>query len=284
MRKLLNFIVISSCIFTGANFSWAAATSEKAVPSESAKDGAATEDVAATVNGEKILRSEILAILKEKGGDIKKEDQEKLYNVLLNELILINLVMQEATKAKIEETPQYKKIISEMKKDLLPKIFMDTKKQEIIKKIENNPDLIAKKIEELKEKGGKQVRFKHMTVKGKELAERILKSLKNGKKFDEIAREKSLTKDKIDTKLMPDSTLTPELKTIPLNGTKVIPVKDGHFVIFKKVEEQPLNDATLLEQLAQSAIFDDETKKFFEEIRAKSDIKKRDIDGNPIEK
>jgi parvulin-like peptidyl-prolyl isomerase len=151
-------------------------------------------EVLATVNGKAITKSDIDFSLKQTGmsfDKLNKAQQKQLVNRLIERELLIDV----AKKNNIENDAEYKKSLENFKKDLLIKVWMDkvyertlVSDSEANKFYQDNKDKFKQK---------EQVHARHILVKTKEEAQKIIDELKKykgeelKKKFIELAKTKS---------------------------------------------------------------------------------------------
>jgi len=152
-------------------------------------------DVIAIVNGTKITKTEINNILKSRGAtyDRLSPQQKKM---VLDEVIAQALVIQKAQNSGVENTPEYKAMLKKVKAQIAAQVFLEQKLKsmkvsdaEIKAFYEKNKDRIFKQPAMLK--------ARHIVVKTKAEAEKIINELKNTpknkleQKFIELAKKYS---------------------------------------------------------------------------------------------
>jgi len=152
-------------------------------------------DVLATVNGKSITKDDINMLLKPQGMDfdkLPKEQQKKL----VNKLIERELLLASAKEAGVEKDKDYQKVLDNYKKDLAIKVWMD----KIFKRTLISDSEANKYYQDNKDKfkTPQKVHARHILVKTKEEAQKIIDELKNlkgdelKKKFIELAKSKSI--------------------------------------------------------------------------------------------
>ena len=152
-------------------------------------------DVLATVNGKSITKDDINMLLKPQGMDfdkLPKEQQKKL----VNKLIERELLLDSAKEAGVEKDKDYQKVLDNYKKDLAIKVWMD----KIFKRTLISDSEANKYYQDNKDKfkTPQKVHARHILVKTKEEAQKIIDELKNlkgdelKKKFIELAKSKSI--------------------------------------------------------------------------------------------
>jgi len=156
----------------------------------------ASSNVLATVNGEQITKSEINNLLKVRGityDQVPMQYRQKLLDEIITQAVLI----QKAQKSGVKNTEEFKKELEKVKKQIALKIFLKNKMDSIsVSNIEarafynKNKDMMFRQQE--------QVKARHILVKSKEEAEKIISELRivpNNQlesKFIELAKEKSV--------------------------------------------------------------------------------------------
>ena len=147
------------------------------------KDG-----VAAVVNGEKITVAEIRDAYKANPQLKGRVSFNDFYNKALDGFISGKIVYQEAVKAKVTDTPEYKAQLELAKQELARKIYLE---QQVAKKVTDKD--VKKLYDEYKStfKSEKEVKAKHILVPSKEKADEVIAKLKKGGDFDKLAKEYS---------------------------------------------------------------------------------------------
>ena len=152
-------------------------------------------DVYGSVNGEPITKDEIMQVVGPQASDfdsLDKATKDKILNMLVERKLLV----QNAVKSGIENTPEYKKKLELLKKDLALTLWMEQE----AKKIENSTtEAELKKFYENNKDNFKtppQFKARHILVNTKAEAEDIIKKLSSAKdvksEFIKLAQEKSI--------------------------------------------------------------------------------------------
>jgi len=152
-------------------------------------------DVYGTVNGEPITKDEITQVVGPQASDfdsLDKATKDKILNMLVERKLLV----QNAVKSGIENSPEYKKKLELLKKDLALTLWMEQE----AKKIESSTtdaelkDFYNKNRDNFKTPA--QLKARHILVKTKAEAEDIIKKLSSAKdvkaEFIKLAQEKSI--------------------------------------------------------------------------------------------
>jgi len=152
-------------------------------------------DVYGTVNGEPITKDEITQVVGPMASDIDSMDKDTKSKII-NMLVERKLLVQNALKSGIENTPAYKQKLDLLKKDLALTLWMEQEAKKIEKSTteaelkefyKNNKDNF---------KMPPQFKARHILVKTKKEAEDIIKQLESTKdlnsEFIKLAQEKSI--------------------------------------------------------------------------------------------
>ncbi len=142
--------------------------------------------VVAIVNGNKIFKSDVESVLKQ--NKISSADMNKVFPIVVNQMINEKLISEAARKSNIERTSEYKHQLALLKKQLAKQIYLEN----YVKK--NVTDSAVKKAyDHLKavNEDKFEVHARHIVVKTKAAAEEIIKQLNHGANFTELAKEDS---------------------------------------------------------------------------------------------
>jgi peptidyl-prolyl cis-trans isomerase C len=119
--------------------------------------------------------------------DINQFD-ETARNELIKNIVVSDLILDEATAAGVEKSDEYKKAIAATSKDVERKIFIDNlvKKHVTEDKIKEEYNNLVKEFDNKEE-----VRAKHILVDSEDEAKEISKKIAAGESFEELAKQKS---------------------------------------------------------------------------------------------
>jgi peptidyl-prolyl cis-trans isomerase C len=146
--------------------------------------------VAEFSDGSKILLGQVLENRSRLPAQYKNVPIEKIYEVLLNRLVDLKLVLDAAVKLGLDKDPEILKRITDAQEAIMQKSYLDKE----IAKLITDAILQEKYNEVLKmlPKGEMEIRLSHILVKTKEEALTVLKDIKSGKKFEDLVKEKSI--------------------------------------------------------------------------------------------
>jgi len=192
-NTLIVVVLLSAGIFVGVygkdyiqsrSSSASVATSE--VSAEAPVDNSG-KTVAATVDGTEIYKEDVLVTIQKLG--VKEADLEKVYPVVLNQLVTDKLMTAAVEKSGITKSDAYvakkKELESQLAKTMLfEKIVSDKITEADLKK---EYDKIKASNE-----GKKEARASHILVKTEEEAKQVIADLKKGADFAELAKQRSV--------------------------------------------------------------------------------------------
>ena len=144
--------------------------------------------VAAVVNGDKITAAEVRDAYNANPQLKGRVSFNDFYNKALDGFISGKIVYQEAVKAKVTETPEYKSQLELAKQELARKIYLE---KQVEKKVTDKD--VKKLYDEYKStfKSEKEVKAKHILVSSEDKANEVIAKLKKGGDFDKLAKEYS---------------------------------------------------------------------------------------------
>jgi parvulin-like peptidyl-prolyl isomerase len=243
----------------------------------------------ATVNGQNITDQDINAIIQvipgAKFDRLTKQQQKQI----IEQAIEKKLLAEKALKSGIEKTPEYKKALDAMKRELALEIWMKKQFENVKVSEKEMKDFYNKNIKMFQQPATAHAR--HILVKSKKEADAIIKELKKAKdvkaKFIALAKSKSTGPSAanggdlgwFDAKRMvkPFSDAAFKLKKGQFTTT---PVKTqfGYHVIYLE-DKKPAGNVTFeqakpnIEQTLKVQKFQEEMKKTAKDLKAKADIK-----------
>lgn len=248
--------------------------------------------VAEFSDGSKILLGQVLENRNKLPAQYKNVPIEKIYEVLLNRLVDLKLVLDNAVKAGLDKDAEILKRIKDAQEAIMQKAYLD---KEIAKLITDA--ILQEKYQEVLKmlpKGEMEVRLSHILVKTKEEALAALKDIKGGKKFEDIVKEKSIdtqTKENGgDLGFVRKGDLPKETSEIVFKAAKgsivneVISVGDLGFSIFRVDDKRPVEPPKFEEVKDDitKAIAPEYAVKVIEALRKEYNVKKFGLDGKPL--
>ena len=243
------------------------------------KDG-----VAAVVNGEKITVAEIRDAYKANPQLKGRVSFNDFYNKALDGFISGKIVYQEAVKAKVTDTPEYKAQLALAKQELARKIYLE---QQVAKKVTDKD--VKKLYDEYKTtfKSEKEVKAKHILVPSKDKADEVIAKLNKGGNFDKLAKEYS--KEPAELGYFTKRVMVPEFANAAFSMKKgevsKAPVKTqfGYHVI--KVEDirdsKPMAQKDIEPQL-KAMLTQGALAESFQDAAQNSKVEKYSLDGKTI--
>lgn len=243
------------------------------------KDG-----VAAVVNGEKITVAEIRDAYKANPQLKGRVSFNDFHNKALDGFISGKIVYQEAVKAKVTDTPEYKAQLALAKQELARKIYLE---QQVAKKVTDKD--VKKLYDEYKTtfKSEKEVKAKHILVPSKDKADEVIAKLNKGGNFDKLAKEYS--KEPAELGYFTKRVMVPEFANAAFSMKKgevsKAPVKTqfGYHVI--KVEDirdsKPMAQKDIEPQL-KAMLTQGALAESFQDAAQNSKVEKYSLDGKTI--
>lgn len=149
----------------------------------------AQEKSAALVNGVSIPQSRVDTRVKEITTSQGQADTPELRAAVRDELINIEVLSQEASKAGLDKRDETQQQLELTRKTILASAFV----QDYIKNHPIGDDALKQEYESLKQHlGSREYKARHILVKEESEAKAIVAQLNKGAKFEKIAKEKSL--------------------------------------------------------------------------------------------
>ncbi|MSO54548.1 MAG: peptidylprolyl isomerase [Rhodospirillales bacterium] len=158
-------------------------------PTLAAEPAAKPDVVVATVNGAKIMRSEVDEAQSRLPEEYRSFPQEVLFTLLLNSLIDTRLKSGEARRQGLEKDAEHLRQMARIEDQLLERLFLS---RTVDVKM-TDAALTAHHAKMVKEKGpaGEEVRARHILVDTEAEAKEIIAALGRGTDFADLARQRS---------------------------------------------------------------------------------------------
>lgn len=282
------FRFAAGLLITSSLFSTALMAAEPAKEPAKAEVKAPTNDasslenadkstVLATVNGQNITIGDVLDARKLLPAQLSQIPTGVLLPMMVDQMVDQKAIQQAAEKANLENTPEVQKQLKLAKTSIIQDAFL---KNQVEPKI--TPEAIKKFYDEnyANKPPVKEAHIRHILVKTQAEAEKIIKELKAGKKFADLAKTSSIDKATAgqnggDLGWVKADELVPDFSkaafAMKANTTSTTPVKSpfGYHVIqvlgYKDVPVPPLDKVTpmIRQKLIQQnvkAVIDDTVK------------------------
>lgn len=177
--------------------------------------------IVAEVGDEKIALPDVMEIVKKIPSEQRKgmSDDDVLKMVLRN-MALQKVIVQQAMKSGVADTPEYKKRLEMLSQGLLQEMFLGAgRKPPSENDLKKEYDLYIKAF-----KPEEEIRARHILVKTEEEGKDLIEKLKEGKDFAKLAEEKSLdpgsAKAGGDLGFFPRHALVPEVSAVIFDQLK----------------------------------------------------------------
>ncbi len=158
-----------------------------AVVSQPVQPAFANDDaVVAKVNGDNIYKKDVLAAVQQL--KVPAADVDKAFPMVLDQVINEKLIDESAAGMNIEQTEDYKTRLEALKAQLQKQMYFEK-----ILKGKVTDATVKAEYNKFKEanKGKIEVHARHILVPTKEEADKVIKDLDGGAKFEDLARERS---------------------------------------------------------------------------------------------
>ncbi len=243
--------------------------------------------VVAVVNGDKILKSDVVGVLKL--NNVKDEDTAKAFPLIVDEMINEKLVDAAAAKANVEKSQEFQQRLEQAKAQLVKTMYLEGFLKDKV-----TDSAIKAEYNKFKSdnKGKQEVHARHILVKTQEEAEQVIKDLDNGAKFEDLAKERSSdpsAKNGGDIGYFAKGELIPEFSDAAFKlkpGTYTHePVKSQfgwHVIQVVDKRDRQVPDLKTVENQIRNKLGQDAVKSLVQGLRAKADIKRFDMDGKPV--
>lgn len=151
----------------------------------------AEDVVVATVNGQKIMRSDVEFAAANLPPQYRQMPLQLIYPALLDQLIDGKLMSTEGRKLNLQSDPEVKKRLAMIEDRLIQDAYLQ---REVDKKV--TPAAMKDRYEKLvkDQPAEEEVKARHILVKTEAEAKQVIAELKKGGDFDKIAKEKSTDK------------------------------------------------------------------------------------------
>ena len=247
-------------------------------------NAAGKNGVAAVINGQNISVAEIKEAYELAPGAKGKVSFEEFYNQTLDEFVANELIYQEALKAKITETPEFKAQLKTIKKGLASKVYLEQQVDKVL-----TDDKLKEVYNDYKKnfKAEKEVKAKHILVDNEDKAKEVISKLNNKGNFDKLAKEYS--KEPAELGYFTKEVMVPEFSEAAFNLKKgqytQTPVKTQfgyHVILVEDIRDaEPLTFDKAKNQI-KNAVAHGSLEKILEGISAKAKVVRYDFSGKEI--
>ncbi len=260
-----------------------------AIPAEAKETPADASIVVATVNGDKIFKKDVLGALKNM--QVKPEDSEKAFPVVVNQMINERLINTETSSAGIEKNPVFQQRLEMARFQLIKTMYLENYLKDKI-----NDQTVKVEYNKFKKenKGKQEVHAHHILLASEVEARQVIKDLKGGAKFEDLAKERSsgpTAKTGGDIGYFLKGELVPEFSDAAFklkkgNYTKA-PVKSQfgwHVILVKDKRVRAVPEMKAVEGAIRNKMGQEAVEKLVANLRAKADIKHFDEKGKLVKK
>lgn len=177
-------LIIRALILAAVGFALTGPASAQQA-AQRAPAAASVDPVVARVNGQPILRSEIMMAAESLPAQLRAVPVEALFPALLNQVIDRKLTVAQAQKEKFDKEPLVVKRLADIHERVIEQLYLSNK---IDKELSDE----VLKAEYEKMPSEKRVRASHILVKTRDEAVQIIRDIDRGQKFEDLAAKKSL--------------------------------------------------------------------------------------------
>ena len=258
------------------------------IPAVSAPAAAADDPVIATVDGAKILRSDLVSAYENLPEEYRQVPLEQIYPALLNSMIDTRLATAAARKAKLDQTAEHKAAVAAYSDRLLGATLI---RKEADKKV-TDADVKKRYEDTIKDMGGQEIHARHILLKTEDEAKAVIKELAGGADFAELAKKRSTGPtgpNGGDLGYFGKGQMVPEFEkaafALKKGGVTQAPVQTqfGWHVI--KVEDTRAQQPPSFDELGpqiRDGMVREAGAAFTKSLREKAKIQRFNLDGSPV--
>lgn len=245
------------------------------------------EDVVATVNGEKILKKDVMDFIKKIPAE--GQDPEKIFPLVLDQMINDKLLEAEIVKTAVESDPAFIQKLEETKSQMVKAFYLEKYLKEKVsdKAIKSEYEKVKKE-----NKGKKEVRARHILVSTEEEAKQVIKDLDGGAKFEDLAAKRSSDATAAsrggDLGWFVKDEMVPEFSEAAFKIKKGTygkdPVKSQfgwHVIYVEDKRDRKVPGLEEVENIIRNKLSQDAVEKLVGDLRAKADIQRMDTTPEP---
>lgn len=249
---------------------------------------AATDDtVAATINGDKIYKKDVLSAMKNL--PVKSDEQAKVYPMVVNQMINEKIIDKATAQAKIQDSAEYKQRLVVLQNQLVKQMYIENFLKDKI-----TDSKVKAEYDKLKaDNNGKQeIHARHIIVQSEDEAKQVIKDLDAGAKFEDLAKKRSsgpTAQNGGDLGWFAKDDMIPEfsgpafaLKSGTYTKEPVHTQFGWHVIKVEDRRNRVVPDLKEVDQAIRNKLSQEALAKMVMDLRAKADIKQYDINGKEI--
>jgi peptidyl-prolyl cis-trans isomerase C len=249
-----------------------------------------TGPVIAKINGKELHASDYDVFVTQLPAQLQQMPKDKLYPLIVDELIATKLISGEAEKAKLDKDPEVQQKVANAQATIMQNVWL----QRAIK-AQTTDDMLKAKYDEFVKANPPQdeVHARHILLKTEAEAKDVIKQLDQGAAFERLAKEKStepgaaesggdlgyFTKDK----MVPEfGEAAFKLDKNQYTKTPVHTSFGYHVVQVLDKRKQQLPTYEELKPQLEAAVAEDLVRKIVADLRSSAKVEKFNLDGTPL--
>ncbi len=254
------------------------------------KQPSADDPIVAKVDGKNILRSEVIAFMKNMPPQMQQLPMENVFPIVLEQVINGKIVEEKADKTDVANDPEVAKRMNEAKDQIVRVVYME-------KEIEKNlsAERVKKAYDKFVSEQGKveEVKARHILVDSEDTAKDIIKKIEGGAKFEDLAKEQS--KDTANKSSGGDLGYFTKQDMVKEFGDAAFAMKKGdvskapvktqfgwHVIQVEDRRERPVPSFETVKPALESQERREILSELLQSWRKKADVETFDVNGNPV--
>lgn len=249
------------------------------------------DPVVAKVDGDNVLRSDVVEFMKNFPPQMQQMPVEALFPMALEQVITAKIVDEKASKeSDLPSDPEVAKRLADARTQIIRTVFLE---HEIEKKVTD--DRLKAAYEDFKKAQGnvEEVRARHILVEKEDLAKEIIAKLEGGAKFEDLAKQYSkdpankdhggdlnyFTKDAM-VKEFADAAFSMQKDEVSKTPVKT---QFGYHVV--QVLDKRMKPVPAFEEVKEALAVQERSEilnEVVEEMRKSADVETFDINGKPL--
>jgi peptidyl-prolyl cis-trans isomerase C len=251
---------------------------------------AGTGPVIARINGKEVHASEFDTFVAQLPAQLQQMPKEKLYPLIVDEMVATKLISAEAEKAKLDKDPEVQTKVATAQQTIMQNVWLSR-----TIKAQTNEAMLKAKYDEFVKANPPQdeIHARHILVKTEGEAKDLIKQLDQGAQFERLAKEKStepgaaesggdlgwFTKDK----MVPEfGEAAFKLDKDKYTKTPVHTSFGFHVVQVLEKRKQQLPSFEQLKPDLEAAVGEDVVRKVVADLRTGAKVEKFNLDGTPM--